>query len=149
MSELELLPAALIFFSGLVVGVLLMLVSNKLTGGSITASKVKKEKDEYQAQVEAHFEETSKKFKQMASQYQDLYQHMSVGATALCRPENIATGLTDQTDSLASQPLVKKQEPNKSKAVKQEAGAKTSKQVETQQSKNDEGSKNSKTKLKD
>ena len=113
MFELELLPTLLIFLAGFIVGIAALMINNKLSGGSVSASKIKKEKDDYQVEVEAHFEETSKKFKQMAAQYQDLYQHMSVGATTLCRPENIAPGLTDQTDPLASRPQPSKSEPPK------------------------------------
>lgn len=97
MFEIELVTAVLIFILGLLTGVGAMLLANKLGSGSASPSKIKKEMEDYQEQVEAHFEETSKKFKAMANQYQDLYQHMSVGATTLCRPENIAPGLTDQS----------------------------------------------------
>ena len=108
MFELELLPTLLIFFAGVVIGIGALMISNKLSSGSVSASKIKKEKDAYQTQVEAHFEETSVKFKQMAAQYQDLYQHMSVGASTLCRPENIAQGLTDQRDPLSAEPKTSK-----------------------------------------
>jgi uncharacterized membrane-anchored protein YhcB (DUF1043 family) len=94
------------------------MISNKLSSGSVSASKIKKEKDDYQAEVEAHFEQTSKKFKQMTAQYQDLYQHMSVGATTLCRPENITPGLTDQTDLLASKRQSSKPQSTKPEAAK-------------------------------
>ena len=36
----------------------------------------------------------------MATQYQDLYQHLSVGATTLCRPENVAPGLDNKSSGL-------------------------------------------------
>ncbi len=97
MSELQLLPSLILFFSGTVFGVLLILAFNKLKTGSVSANSVKKEKEAYQAEVENHFEETSKKFKMMAEQYQDLYQHLSVGATTLCRPDKMVTGLQDQS----------------------------------------------------
>jgi len=134
MSELELLPSLLIFFAGVIVGVAGLMISNKLSSGSVSAGKIKKEKDDYQAEVEAHFAETSKKFKQMATQYQDLYQHMSVGATTLCRPENIAPGLTDQTDPLASTQQPVKPEPTESKRTNPEQPPKatTTSQIEEQ-----------------
>lgn len=120
MPELELLPSLLIFFAGVIVGVAGLMISNKLSSGSVSAGTIKKEKDDYQAEVEAHFAETSEKFKQMATQYQDLYQHMSIGATTLCRPENIAPGLTDQTDPLASTQQPVKPEPSESKRTNPE-----------------------------
>lgn len=100
MTNLEILPALMIFIVGLITGVGAMLVVNKLRSGSVSPGRVKKEMRVYQEQVEAHFEQTSKKFKNMAAQYQDLYQHLSVGATTLCRPENVAPGLTDQRSPL-------------------------------------------------
>ena len=100
MFESELLPIIAVFFIGVAVGILATLLFNKLRTGSVSAGSIKKEKEAYQTEVEAHFEETSKKFKAMAGQYQDLYQHLSVGATTLCRPENIAQGLTDQRNPL-------------------------------------------------
>ncbi|MEM7359464.1 MAG: DUF1043 family protein [Pseudomonadota bacterium] len=103
MFEIELLTAITIFVAGVLAGVGAMLLVNKLGSGSASPTKIKKEMEDYQEQVEAHFEETSKKFKAMANQYQDLYQHMSVGATTLCRPENIAPGLTDQSSPVAAQ----------------------------------------------
>ena len=86
-----------VFIAGALTGIIMMLIFNKLSTGSGTAGQVKREMEEYQGQVESHFEETSKKFKEMTDQYQDLYQHLSVGATTLCRPENIAPGLSDQS----------------------------------------------------
>ena len=100
MSELQLFPAIILFLSGVIVGVLACLAFNKLKTGSMSANTLKKEKDQYQSDVEAHFEETSKKFKAMATQYQDLYQHLSVGATTLCRPENVAPGLDNKSSGL-------------------------------------------------
>lgn len=102
MTESEVIYLLVGLVSGAILGVLLTLGFNKVRGGRVSAAGVRKEMDEYQAQVEAHFEETSKKFKSMAEQYKDLYQHMSVGATSLCRPDNIAAGLTDQSDPLQS-----------------------------------------------
>ena len=100
MSELQLFPAIILFLSGVIVGVLACLAFNKLKTGSMSANTLKKEKDQYQSDVEAHFDETSKKFKAMATQYQDLYQHLSVGATTLCRPENVAPGLDNKSSGL-------------------------------------------------
>ena len=86
-----------VFIAGALTGIIMMLIFNKLSTGSATAGQVNREMEDYQGQVESHFEETSKKFKEMTDQYQDLYQHLSVGATSLCRPENIAPGLVDQS----------------------------------------------------
>ena len=96
MEQQELLLVG-VFFAGLILGLICMFIFNKLRTGSATAVQVKREMEEYQGQVESHFEETSKKFKEMTDQYQDLYQHLSVGATTLCRPENIAPGLADES----------------------------------------------------
>jgi len=107
--EQELLHALLIFFAGLVLGMVLMLLVNKLRSGSVSPGKVKQEFDDYQAQVESHFEETSQKFKDMTQQYQDLYKHLSVGATSLCRPDSVAaTGLANQSDAVAPAKLEQK-----------------------------------------
>ncbi len=95
--EQELVLLISVFVGGLVMGVISMLIINKVSTGSGSPSKLKREMEDYQAQVESHFEETSKKFKDMTDQYQDLYQHLSVGATTLCRPENVAPGLADQS----------------------------------------------------
>ena len=116
MFDIEFIPAAIIFFIGLVVGVISILVFNKLRTGNVSPSTIKKEKDEYQAKVEAHFDETAKKFKDMTAQYQELYQHLSVGATNLCRPEKITAGLIDQANPLkAVSPIDVKAQNNKSK----------------------------------
>ena len=95
--EQELLQFIGIFIGGLISGVLLMLLINKLGSGSASASGVKQEYDDYQEKVETHFEETSKKFQEMTAQYQDLYKHLSVGATSLCRPDSVAATLADQS----------------------------------------------------
>lgn len=102
MSEQELVIALIIFVVGLFCGVIATLVTNKIRSGSASPTAVKREMEEYQDKVEAHFDETSQKFKQMATQYQDLYKHLSVGATSLCRPENIAPGLVADVDPLSS-----------------------------------------------
>jgi uncharacterized membrane-anchored protein YhcB (DUF1043 family) len=95
MFEMDILTAVAVFFIGLIVGVLVVLLFNRLRTGSASAYKLKAEKDNYQLQVEVHFAETSKKFQQMTEQYQDLYQHMASGAAELCRPENQADSLAD------------------------------------------------------
>lgn len=102
MTESEVIYLLTGLLAGAILGILLTLGFNKLRAGRVSAAGVRKEMDEYQAQVEAHFEETSKKFKSMSEQYKDLYQHLSVGATTLCRPDNVAAGLTDQSDPLQS-----------------------------------------------
>ena len=106
--EQELLQFILIFFAGLVCGMLLLLLWNKLSSGSASPSSVKQDYEEYQNKVEEHFEATSKKFQDMTAQYQDLYKHLSVGATSLCRPDSVAAGLADDSD--ASLKLENKQE---------------------------------------
>lgn len=98
--EQDLLQFFVVFLFGLVVGVIAMLLVNKLRSGSASPASIKQEYEDYQAEVERHFEETSKKFKDMTEQYQDLYQHLSVGATSLCRPDSVAAGLADQRSSM-------------------------------------------------
>lgn len=98
MLEYDLLPGLAIFGVGMLAGFLLSLLINKVRTGSISAGKIRQDMDAYQVQVEAHFDETSEKFKKMAEHYQELYDHLSIGATTLCRPEHVATGLTDQSD---------------------------------------------------
>lgn len=100
--ESELLQLIVIFVVGLVCGALIMLLWNKLSSGSASPAGLKQEYQDYQDKVEAHFEETSKKFQDMTEQYQDLYKHLSVGATSLCRPDSVAATLADE-----SQPQVK------------------------------------------
>lgn len=95
--EQELLQFIGIFIVGVVCGVIIMLVLNKLTSGTASPKGLKQEYDDYQEKVESHFEETSKKFQDMTEQYQDLYKHLSVGATSLCRPDSVAAGLADQS----------------------------------------------------
>lgn len=85
------------FFIGLVVGILLMAILNKVRSGAANPATAKKEFEAYQEQVEAHFEETSRKFHAMTNQYQDLYEHLAVGAVSLCRTEN-AVKLLDATE---------------------------------------------------
>lgn len=91
-------PIVIAFIAGLLTGVVGLMLWNKLSSGSVSAKHVKHEYDEYQAKVEAHFEATSKKFQNMTEQYQDLYQHLSVGATSLCRPDSLAAALVDDSD---------------------------------------------------
>ena len=106
MFEIQVIPAFLFFFGGTVAGISVTLLFNKIRTGSASAGKIKQEMEDYQGEVEAHFEETSKKFKDMAAQYQDLYQHLSVGATTLCRSGNVIAGLSDQSDPLAMAPTI-------------------------------------------
>ncbi len=100
--ELDLLQVFGGFAAGLVAGVILMLIVNKLKSGSASPAGVKQEFEEYKNEVEAHFEATSKKFQNMTEQYQDLYQHLSVGATTLCRPDSVAAALVDGSDPAAT-----------------------------------------------
>ena len=97
--EPYLLQMALIFIAGLVVGIIIMLLVNKLKSGNISPASVKREYQDYQDRVEEHFEATSKKFQDMTEQYQDLYKHLSVGATSLCRPDSVAAALADNSES--------------------------------------------------
>ena len=108
MSEQHVLLAGALLI-GLTLGIIAMLVFNKVRGGSISPGTLKQEMEDYQGQVEVHFEQTSQKFQQMAAQYQDLYQHLAVGATSLCRPENISPGLTDQSDPLSKSKLIEQE----------------------------------------
>ena len=110
--ESELLQLIVVFVVGLVFGALIMLLWNKLSSGSASAGAVKQEYQDYQGKVETHFEETSKKFQEMTEQYQDLYKHLSVGATSLCRPDSVAATLADQ-----SQPQVRIESKEKKEAV--------------------------------
>lgn len=97
--ESELLQLITVFFVGLVCGALIMLLWNKLSSGSVSPAGLKQEYQDYQEQVETHFEETSKKFQDMTAQYQDLYKHLSVGATSLCRPDSVAATLADESQA--------------------------------------------------
>lgn len=108
MFEQELGAPLFILLVGFTLGVLATLLFNKIRSGSASPTKIKQEMEDYQDKVEAHFEETSKKFKQMTTQYQDLYQHLSVGATSLCRPENIAPGLIAEADPLTQKKAIEK-----------------------------------------
>ena len=117
--EPHLLHSLLVFSAGLISGLIIMLIINKLKSGSMAPSNVKQEYQEYQDKVEEHFEETSKKFKEMTEQYQDLYKHLSVGATSLCRPDSVAAVLADESESQVK--LEKKPEEEKvSEPVKKE-----------------------------
>ncbi len=122
--ELDLLHIFVAFGVGLLVGVLAMLVFNKLKSGSASPASIKQDFDDYKNDVEAHFEETSKKFKNMTDQYQDLYAHLSVGATSLCRPDSAAATLGEgdiaapkQIESQAETPSQDKQEPQEPETV--------------------------------
>ena len=97
--EPELLQLIVVFVVGLVSGALIMLLWNKLSSGSASPGGLKQEYQDYQEKVETHFEETSKKFQDMTAQYQDLYKHLSVGATSLCRPDSVAAVLADESQA--------------------------------------------------
>lgn len=99
--EQELLQIIGVFAGGVVVGIIIMLILNKMSSGSASPSAVKQEFEEYQNEVERHFEETSQKFKDMTEQYQDLYKHLSVGATSLCRPDSVAAALADESSPMS------------------------------------------------
>jgi len=97
--ESDLLQLIAIFVVGLICGALIMLLWNKLSSGSASPAGLKQEYEDYQEKVETHFEETSKKFQDMTAQYQDLYKHLSVGATSLCRPDSVAAALAGESQS--------------------------------------------------
>ncbi len=118
MSDQELLQYFLVFVVGAIVGVLATFFTNKVRSGSASPIKIKQEFEQYQEDVESHFEETSKKFKDLTTQYQDLYKHMSIGATTLCRPENRAKGLSDESMVLTATAIEKKSDEQKSAANK-------------------------------
>lgn len=88
----------LIFIIGIILGIVGMLSFSKYKTGSMSSTTVKKEYEEYQDSVEKHFEETSQRLQDMTSQYQELYKHLAVGATTLCRPESVAAGIADKSD---------------------------------------------------
>ena len=100
MSEQELVMFIIVFTGGLIVGVILTLLINKIRSGSASPTAIKREMEDYQGKVEEHFDESSKKFKQITDQYADLYKHLSVGATTLCRPEKISPGLMSDQNPL-------------------------------------------------
>lgn len=110
----------LVFVAGLILGVALTLLINKLRTGSASPVKLKKEMDDYQGKVDAHFAETSKKFKQMTTQYQDLYQHLAAGATTLCRPDTIPADLIEGSSALQQKPAIE-QKTSEDKAAKDKA----------------------------
>ena len=107
----------IIFFIVLIVGVILTFLLNKMISGNASPVTLKKEMEEYQSKVDTHFVETSKKFKQMTDQYQDLYQHLAAGATTLCSPGADAAKLVEDLSSL-SKPAIE-QKPSSDKATEQ------------------------------
>ena len=137
--EPYLLHNLLVFIAGLVVGIVGVLIISKIKTGRMTSAAVKEEYQEYQGEVEKHFEETSKKLKDMTEQYQDLYKHLSVGATTLCRPDSVAAVIADKSaealklenqaevgkkPSADNEPLAKKESSvSKESAVKEEPSA--------------------------
>ena len=137
--EPYLLHNLLVFIAGLVVGIVGVLIISKIKTGRMTSAAVKEEYQEYQGEVEKHFEETSKKLKDMTEQYQDLYKHLSVGATTLCRPDSVAAVIADKSaealklenqaevgkkPSADNEPLAKKESSvSKESAVKEEHSA--------------------------
>ncbi len=79
-SILNALPT---FLVGVLVGIVGMAIFNKLRGGSANPATTKDAFDQYKADVAEHFTETGKKFQSMATQYQELYEHLAVGAHTL------------------------------------------------------------------
>jgi uncharacterized membrane-anchored protein YhcB (DUF1043 family) len=72
-----------VFLVGFVVGIIVMAIFNKIRGGAANPATTKDAFDQYKADVAEHFTETGKKFQSMASHYQDLYEHLAVGAHTL------------------------------------------------------------------
>lgn len=124
--EPYLLQLFLVFILGLTVGIIIMLLVNKLRSGAMSPSTIKEEYQDYQEKVEEHFEETSKKFKDMTDQYQDLYKHLSVGATTLCRADSVAANLVDN-----SEPTLELEQKSVEKSVKTEVKPKVETKVES------------------
>ena len=114
-SVISSLPA---FLLGLVVGVVAMAVFNKLRGGAANPATTKDAFDQYKADVAEHFTETGKKFQSMASQYQDLYEHLAVGAHTLLDNETANKMLAPPEQSKSSDKL------NDSTGTKRDAPAK-------------------------
>lgn len=98
MIEFSLVPSLICFVVGFLAGVVTLMLFNKMRSGSASPETVKQQLDQYQQEVEQHFEQTSQKFKSMTEQYQDLYNHLSVGATTLCRPDSNITGLENKSE---------------------------------------------------
>lgn len=98
MIEFSLVPSLICFAVGFLAGVVTLMLFNKMRSGSASPETVKQQLDQYQQEVEQHFEQTSQKFKSMTEQYQDLYNHLSVGATTLCRPDSNITGLENKSE---------------------------------------------------
>ncbi len=71
------------FLAGVLVGIVGMAIFNKLRGGSANPATTKDAFDQYKADVAEHFTETGRKFQSMATQYQELYEHLAVGAHTL------------------------------------------------------------------
>lgn len=99
MVEENILLLVVAFASGVIVGAILLTIVNRLRTGTSSPAKLKREYEGYQEAVEQHFDETSRKFKDMTEQYQDLYKHLATGATNLCRTENISPVLSEMSDS--------------------------------------------------
>lgn len=78
-----LISAAPIFLAGVAVGIIAMALYNKVRGGAANPATTKEAFDQYKADVAEHFTETGKKFQSMANQYQELYEHLAVGAHTL------------------------------------------------------------------
>ena len=132
--EFDLLQVAIGFGIGLLTGVIAMLIFNKVRSGSVSAVGVKQEYDDYRSQVEEHFEQTSKKFQNMTEQYQDLYEHLSVGATSLCAPGSVAAALADQSESVKPKQIESK-EPQKGEDVQSSNEEETDSRDENEASK--------------
>ena len=138
--EPYLLHNLLVFIAGLVVGIVGVLIISKVKTGRMTSAAVKEEYQEYQGEVEKHFEETSKKLKDMTEQYQDLYKHLSVGATTLCRPDSVAAVTADK--SAEALKLENQAEMGKKPSAKQESSAKKESSVSKESAVKEEPSAN-------
>lgn len=99
MVEQDVLLLIGVFVLGVAIGMVLLTAINRVRAGAGSPTKLKQELQDYQEAVEQHFDETSRKFKDMTAHYQDLYQHLATGATNLCRTENISPALSELSDS--------------------------------------------------
>lgn len=79
--------AAVIVGAGL--GISLMVMMQRSQNGGKSLSTLRQEKENYQHEVDAHFEKTAHLFKDMTENYRQLYEHMASGAQNLCKAEAV------------------------------------------------------------
>ena len=110
-----------VFIGGALIGGLLTNVLVRYRSGGDSPAQIKADYEDYQNKVEDHFEETSRRFRQMTEQYQDLYQHLAEGATSLCRPDSEVAFISNQ----AKDKSVLESEASESNESDQHQGAKS------------------------